>query len=260
MQPTTYVCGHRNPDTDSIVSAMAYASLCNALGENGYIPARLGHLNDETKFLLNRFGFQPPLYMSTVRTQIKDIDFDRPPRLNANVPVSHAWEIMQENPNLSALPVTNEDETLFGMLTAGGIAESDMRAIEVPVVRDAPVFNVLSALEGHIINREDDVFDSISGEVVIALPTPGDTLKGVSEGAVVICGQQEDVVEKALELKASCIILCQSNLAEKYHGLSSQTCIIATPFDAWRRISRSPRNTSSVPSRSTSVIISSTIS
>ncbi len=234
MQPTTYVCGHRNPDTDSIVSAMAYASLCNALGENGYIPARLGHLNDETKFLLNRFGFQPPLYMSTVRTQIKDIDFDRPPRLNANVPVSHAWEIMQENPNLSALPVTNEDETLFGMLTAGGIAESDMRAIEVPVVRDAPVFNVLSALEGHIINREDDVFDSISGEVVIALPIPGDTLKGVSEGAVVICGQQEDVVEKALELKASCIILCQSNLAEKYHGLSSPTCIIATPFDAWR--------------------------
>ena len=79
MQPTTYVCGHRNPDTDSIVSAMAYASLCNALGENGYIPARLGHLNDETKFLLNRFGFQPPLYMSTVRTQIKDIDFEARP-------------------------------------------------------------------------------------------------------------------------------------------------------------------------------------
>lgn len=234
MQSTTYVCGHRNPDTDSIVSAMAYASLCNALGDNGYVPARLGQMNDESTFLLKRFGFQPPMLISTVRTQVRDIEFDRPPRLGGSVPVSHAWEIMQENPNLSALPVTNEDGTLFGMVTAGGIAESDMQTIEVPVVRNAPVFNVLSALEGHIINREDDVFDFISGDVVIALPTPGEGLKGVKEGAVVICGQQEDVVEQALQLKASCIILCQSSLAEKYHGLASQTCIITTPYDAWR--------------------------
>ncbi len=234
MQPATFVCGHRNPDTDSIVSAIAYASLCNTLGENDYVPARLGHLNDETSFLLKRFGFQPPLYITTVRTQVKDIDFDRPPRLGGSVPVSHAWEIMQENPNLSALPVTKEDGTLLGMITAGGIAESDMHTIEVPVVRDAPVYNVLSALEGHIINRDDDVFDSISGEVVIALPTPSESLRGVKEGAVVICGQQENVVKQALELKANCIILCQSNLAEKFQGLSSSTCIIATPYDAWK--------------------------
>ena len=234
MQRTTYVCGHRNPDTDSIVSAIAYANLYNTLGENEYIPARLGHLNDETSFLLKRFGFQPPVYITTVRTQVKDIDFDRPPRLGGSVPVSHAWEIMRENPNLSALPVTNEDGTLFGMITAGGIAESDMRAIEVPVLQEVPVYNVLSALEGHVINRDDDVFDFISGEVVIALPTPGEPLRGVKEGAVVICGQQENVVEKALKLKANCIILCQSGLAEKYLGLSSSTCIIATPYDAWR--------------------------
>ncbi len=234
MLTTTYVCGHRNPDTDSIVSAMAYASLCNTSGDNGYVPARLGHLNDETSFLLKRFGFQPPLRIATVRTQVRDIDFDRPPCLAVNVPVSHAWEIMRENPNLSALPVTNEDGSLFGMVTAGGIAESDMRAIEVPVVRDAPVYNVLSALEGHIINRDDDVFDAISGEVVIALPTPGDCLRGIKEGAVVICGQQEDVLEKALALKANCVVLCQSNLAEKYHGIASDTCVIATPYDAWR--------------------------
>ena len=234
MQATTYVCGHRNPDTDSIVSAIAYANLCNTLGENEYIPARLGHLNDETSFLLKRFGFQPPTYITTVRTQIKDIDFDRPPRLGGSVPVSHAWELMRENPNLSALPVTNEDGTLLGMITAGGIAESDMRAIEVPVVQDAPVFNVLSALEGHVLNQHDNVFDSVSGEVVIALPTPSEPLRGVKEGAVVICGEQENVVEKALAMKANCIILCQSSLAEKYHGFSSSTCIISTPYDAWR--------------------------
>ena len=230
----TYVCGHRNPDTDAIVSAMAYASLCNMLGENGYEPVRLGPVNDETAFLLKRFGFEPPRLLSTVRTQVRDIDFDRPPQLGTSVPVSHVWEILQESPAYNALPVVNEDGTLYGMVTTGGIAESDMRSIQTPVLRDAPVFNVLSALEGHIINRDDDVFDSISGEVVIALPGPGGVLRGVGEGAVVLCGQQEEAVERALALKASCIILCQSSLAEKYRGLSSHTCIIVTPYDAWR--------------------------
>ena len=234
MQPTTYVCGHRNPDTDSIVSAMAYASLCNAIGENNYVPVRLGHCNDETNYLLKRFGFQPPLRISTVRTQVNDIEFDRPPRLSQSLPVSHAWEILRENPNLSSLPVSNEDGTLFGMVSAGGIAESDMKAIEVPVLDNVPVFNVLSALEGHIINRDEDVFDFLSGEVTIALPTAGTLLRGVKEGAVVLCGQQEDVVEEALKRKASCIILCQSDLAEKYRNISSSTCVIATPHDAWR--------------------------
>ena len=101
---TTYVCGHRNPDTDSIVAAIAYASLYNMLGENDYVPVRLGHLNDETAFILNRFGFQPPLKISSVRTQIRDVEFDTPPRLAASVPVSYAWNLMMENPNLSLLP------------------------------------------------------------------------------------------------------------------------------------------------------------
>ena len=231
---TTYVCGHRNPDTDAIVSAMAYASLCNMLGDNGYVAARLGHLNDESSFLLKKFDFQPPVFLHTVRTQVRDIDFDRPPLLGESVPVSHAWAMLQEHPGMSAIPVTKEDGSLFGMVTAGGIAENDMQAIQSPVVNDAPVFNVLSALEGQIINSENDVFDSISGEMTIALPTQGGSLRGVKAGAVVLCGEQEEVVEQALALKAGCIILCQCSLAEKYQGIHSDTCIISTPFDAWR--------------------------
>ena len=234
MESITYVCGHRNPDTDSIVAAMAYASLKNTLGESGYIPARLGHLNDETAFILKRFGFEPPMLLTTVRTQVRDIDFDRPPKLGKSVPVSHAWEIMTENPNLSALPVVNDNNTLFGMVTAGGIAESDMTSISNPLIQDAPIFNVLSAIEGTIINRDEDVFDSISGEVVLALPDTNGYLRGASRNSIVLCGQQEDVVEQALKMKVNCIILCQSNLAEKYHGTSSETCIISTPYDAWR--------------------------
>lgn len=229
-----YVFGHRNPDTDSVVSSMAYAALHNALGEQDYVAARLGHLNDETAFLLNRFGFEPPLYLGTVRTQVRDIDFDRPPTLNAAVSVGRAWEILRDNPSLSSIPVTDEDGRLYGMITAGGIAERDMDAILHPMIDAVPVFNLLSALEGHIINDESDVFDTISGEVTIALPTPGECLRGFGEGGVVICGHQEDVVEQALKKKAGCIILCQSDLAEKYRGISSSTCLIATPCDAYR--------------------------
>ena len=229
-----YVCGHRNPDTDSVVSAMAFAALHNALGDNAYVAAMQGAPNDETQFLLDRFGFQAPTLLTNVRTQVRDIDYDRPPTLGTSVPISHAWAVLREDENLSAVPVTNEDGTLYGMLTAGGIAEKDMESITKPEVRDVPIFNLLSALEGHIINNEEDTFDTISGEVVIALPTPGECLKGVNSGSIVICGQQKDVVDRALEIGASCVIICQGSLSEKYLGLSSKTCIIATPCDAYR--------------------------
>ena len=231
---TTYVCGHRNPDTDSIVSAIAYAALRNALGDNGYVAARLGHLNDETTFILNRFGAKAPVLLSTVRTQVRDIDFDHPPQLGRSVPVSHAWEVLQSGDGFTALPVTRENGSLFGVLTAGGIAERDMESIRRPAVEDVPVFNLLSALEGRIINDDENLFESVSGEVVIALPGAGEPLRGVKPDSIVICGQQEDVLERALALPASCVILCQSDLPEKYRGISSATCIIATPCDAYR--------------------------
>ncbi len=233
MEPI-YVFGHKNPDTDSVVSAMAYAALGNALGEGDYIPARLGHLNDETAFLLQRFGFEQPLHLHSVRTQVHDIDYDRPPRLSAQVPISHAWATLHQSEGLSALPVTDEDGHLYGMVTAGGIAENDMDSIQHPQVKDVPIFNLLSALEGRIINDEDQLFDTISGEVTIALPGVPSAMDGMPEGAIWICGEQKEMVERALSRKASCIILCQSNLAESYRGLNAPTCMIATPCDAYR--------------------------
>ncbi len=229
-----YVFGHRNPDTDSIVSSMAYAALHNALGDGDYQAVCLGRLNDETSFLLERFGFAPPPYLPSVRTQVRDIAFDHPATLSEGVPLRHAWDIFRQSPGLYALPVTTEDGGLYGMLTTSSVAEWDMDSIERPEVVDLPVCNLLSALEGHIINADEDVFSQLSGEVTLALPTAGDCLQGLRPGGVVICGQQEDVVERALQLGAGCIILCQSSLAEKYRGLSSPTCMIATPYDAYR--------------------------
>ena len=93
-----YVVGHRNPDTDSIVAAMSYAALRNALGDRDYVAAYLGHVSDETQRLLNRFGFQPPQLIQNVRTQVSDLDYDTPPALNATVTMDRAWHIMREQP------------------------------------------------------------------------------------------------------------------------------------------------------------------
>ena len=230
----TYVCGHRNPDTDSIVAAIAYASLQHMLGENDYIPVRLGHLNDETKFLLNRFGFEPPVKITSVRTQVRDVEYDTPPRVAPGVPVSYAWNLMMEDPHLTMIPITNEDNSLYGLIASGAIAQVDMQTIQTPVLQEAPILNVLSALEGPVMNRADDFFDSISGEVIIALPGSVNPEKAIGENSIILCGNQPEIVDLALERKAKCVILCQSVLGEKYRGIHSETCLISTPLDAWR--------------------------
>ena len=158
-----YVTGHRNPDTDSIVSAMAYAALRNALGDREYRAARLGHVSDETQLVLDRFGFPAPVWIKTMRTQVRDLDYDTPPALSSGVTISRAWAALSTDTSIAALPITNEDGTLFGMLSSGDIAASDMQSIEHPHIDAVPLFNVLSVLEGRILNEAGDLVDSISG-------------------------------------------------------------------------------------------------
>ncbi len=226
-----YVIGHKNPDTDAIVSAMAYAALNNSLGENNYVAARIGHLNTETSFLLDRFGFKPPVYLRSVRTQLSDIDYDTPPSLGQAVPVSYAWKMLHTQANsVSGLPITYEDGTIYGMVTGGRIAEQDMESVNCPIVERIPVFNLLSALEGHIINQETDFFDEISGEIIIPVSASDDILPGM----IVLCGTDPAIANRAIECGASCLIFCRSELAEQYRGRSSSTCMITTTLDAYR--------------------------
>ena len=142
-----YVTGHRNPDTDSIVAAMAYAALRNALGDREYEAACLGRVSDETQIVLNRFGFQPPKQIHNVFTQVRDLDFDVPPVLSAAVTVGRAWSQMQPQKNISALPVANEDGTLYGILSRDDVANYNMTQALSGVLEDVPLFNVLSVLE-----------------------------------------------------------------------------------------------------------------
>ena len=234
---TVYITGHRNPDTDSIVSAMAYAALKNALGQREYRAARLGQISDETQIVLDRFGFEPPQLITDVRTQVRDLDYDTPPTLSSAATLSRAWQIM-ETEHISVLPVANEDGTLYGMLSAGDVANHDMRSVRNPVVGQVPIYNLLSVLEGKIINASagGQLRDHISGEIVIALPACRENLMFSSPDTIVVCGDQPDMIRRALEIGVSCIIVCQAEVSVELRELETDTCIISTPYDPYRSV------------------------
>ena len=230
-----YITGHRNPDTDSIVSAMAYAALKNALGQRQYCAARLGQISDETKAVLDKFGAQPPELINNVRTQVRDLDFDTPPTLSPAATISRAWQMMQAD-RISVLPVANEDGTLYGMLSAGDVASYDMLAVRNSTVKNVPVYNLLSVLEGKVLNEGGQIRDEISGEVTIALPAGRENLLFSSPDSIVVCGDQPDMIKRALELRVTCVIVCQAELDEQLRNAPTDTVIISTPFDAYRAV------------------------
>ena len=233
---TIYVTGHRNPDTDSIVSAMAYAALRNSLGDREYTAACLGRVNDETQAVLDRFQFKAPMLLKNVRTQVCDLEYDTPPLLNSGVTVSRAWHVIHQDTNISAIPVTNEDGTLFGMLSAGDIAAYDMSSVRNPQVSDIPLCNLLSVIEGQVLNEAGELVDSISGEVTIALPASRKNLLFDDRNSIVICGDQPDMIRYALELGVQCVIVCQSEVSEELRRMKTESCLISTPFDAYRTV------------------------
>ena len=229
-----FVTGHRNPDTDSIVAALSYTALQHALGNRGYTASRLGHMNDESKRILERFGFDPPLYVKDMRTQVLDLDFDTPPALNAALTVGRGWDILRSDPAIAAIPVTTEGGTLFGMLSSGDVAAYDMQTIEDPVVRDVPLFNLISVLEGRILNDAGACMDTITGEVVFGVPKGDDEHFFDHEDYIVVCGNQPRVIRSALESNVRCLILCETELSQEFREIPTRTCIITSPFSPYR--------------------------
>jgi len=229
-----YVTGHRNPDTDSIVAAIAYAALRNACGDREYEAACLGQVSEETRIVLDRFGFRPPMRITDLYNQVRDLDFDTPPILHTGVTVSRAWEEFQAYPSIAAVPVARENGTLYGILSRTDIASYHMSGISSGVLEDVPLFNVLSVLEGRVLNEAGENIDTISGEVTIALPQNHENLLFQKKESIVLCGHQPDMMRRALEMNVSCLILCQTELPEDLRCVPTQTCIMSTPFDAFR--------------------------
>lgn len=231
-----FVTGHRNPDTDSIVAAMAYANLRNALGDREYKAVRIGAINDETQRLLDRFGLEAPPLVKNMRTQVRDLDYDHTPALDESVTMSLAWQTMRDGA-LNVVPIVDADGHLCGMLSAGDIASYDMQTLNENRIDDLPLFNLLSVLEGTLVNEYSTEVNTVSGELFIALPQNYEDPALTNPDSILICGNQPGVIERALDCGVNCLIVCRSDIKPEWVERASSTCIISTPLSA-RRVSR----------------------
>ena len=229
-----YVTGHKNPDTDSIVSAIAYAELMNALGDRRYQAARIGTVSDETAHILERFGFAAPERLYNVRTQVRDLNFDRPPVLSGAVTVRRTWETMLSgDQELSALPVADEDGKLCGMVTAGDIAQFDLSSSENTRLTDIPLFNLVSNLDGQLWGR-NSATTSISGDLRIAVPETGPEKRGFARETILVTGDDPQILRQALDAKVACIVVAGMQMDAAIAEDAADSILITTPYDAYR--------------------------
>lgn len=231
----TIVIGHRNPDTDSICSAIAYARLKTAVTGNEHIPGRAGAVSPETKFVLERFGAEEPTLFESIGTQIKDIEFHRSPGVDRNISLKKAWTLMKESGTVT-LPIT-QDGHLEGLITMGDIANSYMNVYDNHILAEAqtPYSNIIETLEGQmLVGNPDDLFDQ--GNVLVAAANPDLMETYIKEHDLVIQGNRYESQLCAIEMNADCIVVSTGapvsmtikKLAEEKH-----CAVISTPYDTF---------------------------
>lgn len=202
------VIGHKNPDTDSICSSIAYANFKNTLTESRvYLPKRIGGINSETLFVLNYFKAEEPLLISDVRTQVKDINIRKVSLVKPEISLKKAWEIMK-NCSITTLPISNNNNTLDGIIAVDDIARSFMDIYDNDVLSQArtPYRNMIEVLEGEIL--VGDIEDSIyTGHVLIGAMNP-DIMEGyIHPKDIVIVGNRYESQLCAIEMGAQCIVV-----------------------------------------------------
>lgn len=214
MNETIYVIGHKNPDTDSICSVIAYAELKNRLGCNA-VPVRLGEINRETNFVLKHFGVNVPSEISNVKTQVADLNMDIVNTASLDISVRTAWMIMNQN-NIKTLPVVDENGRFLGLVTLSDITEKYMDILEYNIISNSktPLQNIVDTLKGQVVQGSEEDFRT-SGKVVIAAAPPEEMGPFIQTGDIVITGNREDSQYKVIEHGANCIIITCGGLAQK---------------------------------------------
>ena len=167
MKDKVYVVGHRNPDTDSICSALSYAYLKNRIGEFEYLPMRAGEISPETKFVLEHFNVEEPKLLTDLRSQIKDADYRKTKGVHKDEPISRAWRILGEA-DISSLPVVDGKNRVIGIISLGDITKSFIKSCDsMALVREkTPYENVVEVLDGTVICGEVEN-RTIEGRVVV---------------------------------------------------------------------------------------------
>lgn len=234
QENAVWVIGHRNPDTDSICAAIAYADLQNHLSETKYEPKRAGNLNEETKYVLRKFKVKIPAYVDDVRTQLKDIAFRRTIGVSSSISLKRAWELMTTS-KVVTLPITGEDNELLGLIVNADIAESYMDVLDTHILAQArtPYKNMIETLNGTILvgNAHGRY---IRGKVIVAADSLPMAEESMEKDDLVILGDRESMQKCALKHNASCLIICGGTQVSKQiltEAEDKECVIISTPYD-----------------------------
>jgi len=234
QENSVWVIGHRNPDTDSICAAIAYADLQNHLSETKYEPKRAGNLNEETKYVLRKFKVKMPAYVDDVRTQLKDIAFRRTIGVSSSISLKRAWELMTTS-KVVTLPITDENNELLGLIVNGDIAESYMDVLDTRILAQAstPYKNMVETLNGTIlVGNEHGRY--IRGKVIVAADSLPMAEESMEKDDLVILGDRESMQKCALKHNASCLIICGGTQVYKQiisEAQDKECVIISTPYD-----------------------------
>ncbi len=203
-----YVLGHRNPDTDSICSAIAYANLKKIITHKDYRPRRAGQVSQETRFVLKHFHVNAPSYLPDVRTQVKDVEIRKVKGVSKNISMKKAWELMTRD-NVVTLPIVNNGNELIGLITISDIAKSYMDIYDSKIISKAktPYLNILETLEGQMIVGDENACLE-NGKVLIAAANPDLMESYIEMDDIVILGNRYESQLCAIEMNAKCIIVC----------------------------------------------------
>lgn len=232
----TWVIGHRNPDTDSICAAIAYAELKNKTEDGIFEPKRAGHINEETKYVLDFFGVEEPELVKDVGAQIKDIAYRRTVGVSSHISIKRAWELMKSL-DVVSLPVTRSDGRLEGMIVTGDIAKSYMDVLDNRILATARTQykNIIETINGTLITGNDHGY-FVRGKVVVAATTPDMMEQYIEDDDLVILGDRYESQFCALEMNASCIIVCaDARITKTIIQLAQEKdCVlISTPYDTF---------------------------
>lgn len=230
-----YVIGHKNPDTDSICSAIAYANLKREMTGEEYVAKRAGELNGETAYVLDRFGVEVPGYLGDVHLQVKDMDIRQIEGVRSNASIREAWTRMKQE-NIRTLPVTRNDR-LEGLITIGDIATSYMEVYDSHILSTARTQyrNIVNTLDGTIVTGNEHGY-FLKGKVIIAASSPDMMENIIEKDDLVILGNRYESQLCAIEMDASCLVICQGaeiSRTIKKMAMERDIVVIQTPHDTF---------------------------
>ncbi|MBE7006198.1 MAG: putative manganese-dependent inorganic diphosphatase [Ruminococcaceae bacterium] len=235
MKPVI-VIGHKNPDSDSICSAICYANLKRKLTGRDYIACRAGEINNETKFILETFRAEAPQLVETLEPTLADVQYRRIEGISSHLSLRRAWEYMRDN-DIPTVPVVTPQGQLKGILTLGDIARFYMEDQDANALAEAGTRyrNIVDTLQGEmVVGDPEDHFTK--GKVVVAAANPDVMEEYISEHDMVLLGNRYESQLSCIEMKAGCIIVCLgSKVTRTIQKLAQEAgcSVVSSPLDTY---------------------------